>query len=62
MAKKKKKNNGMKGRVRVVLAAVAAVVLLAGLLHLCYRAKRNPREFISKSFNKILKICKLRKE
>ena len=39
MAKKKKKNNGTKGRVRVVLAAVAAVVLLAGLLHLCYRAK-----------------------
>ena len=31
-------------------------------LLLCYRAKRNPREFISKSFNKILQICKLRKE
>lgn len=30
-------------------------------LLLCYRAKRNPREFISKSFNKILHICKLRK-
>lgn len=30
-------------------------------LLLCYRAKRNPREFISKSFNKILQICKLRK-
>lgn len=30
-------------------------------LLLCYRAKRNPREFVSKSFNKILQICKLRK-
>ena len=39
MAKKKKKNDGLKGRVYVVLAAVLAVALLAGLLHLCYKAK-----------------------
>ena len=32
------------------------------LLLLCYKAKRDPREFISKSLNKILQICKLRKE
>ncbi len=31
-------------------------------LLLCYKAKRDPREFISKSLNKILQICKLRKE
>lgn len=31
-------------------------------LLLCYKAKIDPREFISKSLNKILQICKLRKE
>lgn len=31
-------------------------------LLLIYRAKRDPKNFIKKSINKILKICKLRKE
>ncbi len=31
-------------------------------LLIIYRAKMNPRWFISKSFNKLLQICKLRKE